>query len=379
MGELRRPTYSVKVKDPKTGEGRTERRQSRLWQIRYYRAGRRYEESSHSTKKGDALALLKIREGDVAKGLPVTAKVGQLRFDEAAADVVADYRVNSRRSLRDVETRLRLHLEPYFGGRRMASITTADIRNYIGRRQDEDASNATINRELAILKRAFRLAIQGGKLLHRPHIAMLAEDNVRQGFFEQDEFEDVREHLPKHLRGVVTLAYYCGWRVQSEILPLTWSQVDREANTIRLEPGTTKNREARLLPYGLLPELEEVIERQWAEHGRLAKQGRLVPWVFHRNGEQMRGFRKAWTSACKAAGVRGKLLHDLRRTAVRNLVRKGVPDTVAMQITGHKTRSVFDRYNVSSEGDLREALGKLAGKEKGKIERSPRVREIASH
>ncbi|MGB5177059.1 MAG: site-specific integrase, partial [Thermoanaerobaculia bacterium] len=215
-------------------------------------------------------------------------------------------------------------------------------------------------------------------LLHRPHIPMLAEDNTRVGFFEEDEFEDVREHLPEHLRGVVTLAYFSGWRVQSEILPLTWSQVDRDAKTIRLEPGTTKNREARL-PYGLLPELEKVIELQWSERKRLVGEGRLVPWVFHRNGEQMRGFRKAWTSACKAAGVRGKLLHDLRRTAVRNLVRKGVPDTVAMQITGHKTRSVFDRYNVSSEGDLREALGKLAGKEKGKIERSPRVREIASH
>lgn len=375
MGELRRPTYTAT--DPKTGE--KVKRQSRVWWVRYYRDGRRYEESSHSTKKTDAAALLKVREGDVAKGLPVTSEVGKLRFDEAAADVVTDYKVNGKRSLRDVETRIRLHLEPFFGGRRMASITTADVRRYVAHRQEEGAANASINRELAILKRSYRLAVQAGKLLHRPHIPMLAEDNTRVGFFEEDEFEDVREHLPEHLRGVVTLAYFSGWRVQSEILPLTWSQVDRDAKTIRLEPGTTKNREARLLPYGLLPELEKVIELQWSERKRLVGEGRLVPWVFHRNGEQMRGFRKAWTSACKAAGVRGKLLHDLRRTAVRNLVRKGVPDTVAMQITGHKTRSVFDRYNVSSEGDLREALGKLAGKEKGKIERSPRVREIASH
>ena len=223
----------------------------------------------------------------------------------------------------------------------MASITTADVWNYIACRQEEGAASATINRELAILKRAYRLAIQAGNLLHRPQVPMLTEDIVRQGFFEQDEFEDVREHLPEHLRGVVTLAYYTGWRVQSEILSLTWGQVDGKAKTVRLEPGSTKNREARLLPYGLLPELKEVIEKQWVEHQRLALEGRLAPWIFHRNGERMHGFRKAWTSACKSAGVRGKLLHDLRRTAVRNLVRKGVPDTIATQITGHKTRSVF--------------------------------------
>ena len=261
----------------------------------------------------------------------------------------------------------------------MASITTSDIRNYIAHRQDEEAASSTINRELAILKRAFRLAIQSGNLLHRPQIPMLSEDNVRQGFFEQSEFEDVRDALPEHLQGVVTLAYFSGWRVQSEILPLTWGHVDRKARTVRLEPGTKKNREARLLPFGSLPELEEVIEQQWAEHKRMAGEGRLVPWVFHRNGERMLGFRKAWNSACQAGGARGRILHDLRRTAVRNLVRKGVPDTVAMQITGHKTRSVFDRYNITSEGDLRDALGKLAGKEKGKIKESGRVRDIASH
>ncbi len=207
---------------------------------------------------------------------------------------------------------------------------------------------------------------------------MLAEDNVRKGFFEEDELTDVRAALPAHLRGIVTLAYYTGWRVQSEILPLTWGQVDRKAQTVRLEPGSTKNREARLLPYGLLPELEEVIEAQWAEHQRLAAEGKLVPWVFHRHGQRISSFRKAWASACGAAGVRGKLLHDFRRTAVRNLVRKRVPDTVAMKVTGHKTRSVFDRYNITSEADLRNALGALAGKEKGKNEASGRVRRFVS-
>ncbi len=105
----------------------------------------------------------------------------------------------------------------------------------------------------------------------------------------------------------------------------------------------------------------------------------VCPYVFSRDGKRMRAFRKSWLSACKAAGVRGKLLHDRRRTAVRNLVREGVSDTVAMQITGHKTRSVFDRYNITSETDLRNALGKLAGKEKGKNEKLGRVHDFVSY
>lgn len=336
------------------------RKRGNVWWIRYYRAGRRYEESSGSTRQGDAERLLRIREGDIARGVPVSAKVGQLRFEEAAADVVTDYRANQKRSLRDLETRIRLHLVPFFGGRRMGNIATSDARAYVAQRQAAGAANATINRELAILKRAFRLAVQAGKLLYVPHIPMLRENNVRSGFFERDEFEEVRRHLPKALRGVVTFAYLTGWRVASEVLPLKWGQVDRRARTIRLEPGSTKNDQGRVLPYGALPELIEVVEQQWREHEDLAAAGVLCPFVFQRNGMLIRDFRGAWRTACEAAGVPGKIPHDFRRTAVRNLVRAGVPDTVAMKLTGHKTRSVFDRYSVVDENDLRAGLGRLA-------------------
>ena len=166
----------------------------------------------------------------------------------------------------------------------------------------------------------------------------------------------------------MTLGYYTGWRVLSEVLPLEWKQVDREAQTVRLEPGTTKNREARVLPYGMLPELVEVIETAWHEHQSLAQDGVLSPYVFHRDGQRIKDYRRAWKSACKRAGLPDKLVHDFRRTAVRNLTRAGVPDSVAMKITGHKTGSVFDRYNITSEADLWDALGALAGQEKGKLE-----------
>ncbi|MEE9301938.1 MAG: site-specific integrase, partial [Alphaproteobacteria bacterium] len=233
-----------------------------------------------------------------------------------------------------------------------------------------------INRELAILKRAFRLSVQAGKLLHVPHIPMLAENNVRTGFFEHDEFEDVQAALPEELQGILMFAYLCGWRIRSEILPLTWAQVDRKARTIRLEPGSTKNDEGRTLPYDLLPEMVDVIERQWEAHESLASEGAICPWVFNRRGRQIKGFVKAWKSACTTAGCPGTLPPDFRRTAIRNLVRSGVPEKTAMAITGHKTRSVFDRYDIIDEADLRNALGTLAGTKKGQSIRSGRVVEL---
>ena len=354
------------------------RQRGRIWWLRFYSHGLRIEESSHSRKKGDAERLLKIREADVAKGIRVTAQTGRLTFEEGAGAVVDDYRVNGKRSLRDVECRLRLHLLPFFGQRRMASITTADVRTYTAARLEDGAKPATVNRELAILNRAFRLAEEDEMILRRPKVHMLTEDNVRTGFFERDEFEDVRDQLPTELQRIVEFLYCTGWRT-GEVLPLEWGQIDRNAKTIRLEPGTTKNKAARVFPYDVLPELADVIEAQWTERQRLAKKGTICPYVFHRSGQPIRDFKSAWKTACGRAGVPGKLRHDFRRTAVRNLVRAGVPDTVAMKLTGHKTRSVFDRYNVTSEADLREAVSKLAasvGTKKGQSAGSGRVVEL---
>lgn len=246
----------------------------RIWWIRYYRNGRRFEESSHGEKRKAAEDLLKIREGDVAKGVPISAKVGQLRFEEAAADLLTDYRVNGKRSLSDVQRRIDKGLTPWFADRRMASITSADARTYVAHRQVGGAANATINRELAALKRMFTLAVQAGRLIQQPYIPLLAEDNVRKGFFERAQFEAVRAQLPTPLQAVATFAYYTGWRVTSEVLPLQWSQVDRTVGALRLEPGTTKNRDGRLFKYAELDEMRAVIEGMWDAHLALARQGR---------------------------------------------------------------------------------------------------------
>ncbi len=262
--------------------------------------------------------------------------MGRLRFGDAAKDIEAEYTVNGRKSLRDLKCRIKLHLGRTSRGRRMSSITTADIRAYTKQRMDAGAEAATINRELAVLKRMFTLAVKGTKLMVRPHIPMLAENNVRVGFFERETFEAVRAALPEALRPVATFAYLTGWRIPSEVLTLQWRQIDLAVGTVRLDPGTTKNRDGRLFPFGShLPELRQLLEAQRKATTAVEKANDVIcPWVFHRNGKRVRSFRGAWTAACEAAGCPTMIPHDFRRTAVRNLERAGVSRSVAMQLTG---------------------------------------------
>ena len=139
---------------------------------------------------------------------------------------------------------------------------------------------------------------------------------------------------------------------------LQWRQVDLKIGRVVLDPGTTKNDDARIFP--LTDELREVLGKQWEITRSLQRERRIVcPWVFHRDGKRIKNFYAAWRTACKKAGVPGRIPHDFRRTAVRNLVRAGIPERVAMQMTGHKTRSVFERYNIVSEGDLEAAAKRL--------------------
>jgi integrase len=332
------------------------------WMLKYYRDGRPIFESSGTDIKDDAKTILRQREGAIADGRPVSNKMGRLRFDEAVKDVENDYTTNQRRSASNIETRIRLHLKPAFTGRRMSTITTADVRTYIAARLDAGAKPASINRELAILKRAFSLAIKAGTLAVKPHIPMLEERNVRTGFFEREQFEAIRDQLPEPWRPVMTVAFYTGWRVRSELLPLTWAHVDTKAQIFRLDAGTTKNTEGRTFPYGALAALKDVIRDQTTVRDALREKGIISPWLFpDAQGQRLPAFYDhVWDVARTAAGCPGRIPHDFRRTAVRNLVRAGVAEKTAMMLTGHKTRSVFDRYDIVNEDDLREAVTRLA-------------------
>jgi len=188
-----------------------------------------------------------------------------------------------------------------------------------------------------------------------------------KGFFELEQYRAVLSHLAPDLRPVVSFAYISGWRIASEVLPLEWRQVDFDAGEVRLDAGTTKNGEGRVFP--MTTELRRLLKSQEAERDQLKKANGIVRWVFWRMVAEGRGgekkpqpiisLAKAWKTACRRAGCPGRLLHDLRRTAVRNLVRAGIPERVAMTMTGHKTRSVFERYNIVSDGDLRDAARRL--------------------
>jgi len=237
----------------------------------------------------------------------------------------------------------------------MQKIGDPDITQFQVSRREAGASNAEINRELAIVRRAYRLA----KLPNPPEIRMLKESAPRSGFFEREQFESVRSHLACDLADVVTLAYYVGWRI-SEILNLEWRQVDLQAGAVRLDAGTTKNDEGRVFKFGEITELMTMFERRRAETDGLSRRrGEIIPSVFHRNGKAISDLRSAWHAACRAAGCPGRMFHDFRRTAVRNLDRAGVSRRVAMQIVGHKTESIYNRYRIVDDNDLSEAADRM--------------------
>jgi integrase len=306
-----------------------------------------YRESSKSDKVTDAKNLLKQREGELATGKPPGIYFDRVLFDEFAEDFLTDYRVNGKDTLSKAERSVN-YLKDTFGGMRAVDVTTDRVREYISRRQQGGLSNASINRELAALKRIFNLASQctPPKVTLVPYIPMLKESNIRKGFFEPGEYVALRDALPNELKPVIVFAYHTGWR-KEEILTLKWDQVDLKEGVVRLNPGETKNEEGRTVYLN-----EEVLHELKVVH---SKRNLGCSYVFHRDGQPIKDFRGSWKSACKKVGIPSRIFHDFRRTAVRDLVRSGTPERVAMQISGHKTRSVFERYNIVSDTDLREA------------------------
>ena len=348
------------------------------WWLKFHVDGRPIFRNAHTSDREEAERQLASVLGDKANGVPIAPH--QLTFGEAVTNVKTAKAADGK----PVNYAYDKHLVPFFKARtKMSAITTPKIRDYIAARKKAGASNATVNRELEALSFAFTLAIRDAVLQFKPHIPMLDEDNVRTGFFERHEYETLLAHLPDHLADVVAFGYFTGWRLQ-EVLTLRWRNVDLQAGEVRLDPGATKNGEGRTFP--LTTDLRTLLEKRDAIRQRRAKKTKVVTlakkqmeFVFTRkNGAQIQSFRKWWWRACRAAGIQdrvvvtehpdgtrttrrlpGRIFHDLRRTAVRNLVRAGVTERVAMTLSGHKTRSVFERYNIVSGSDLLDAARKL--------------------
>ena len=311
-----------------------------------------HSEIFHGGKKdaGDALrdALRDRKDGKLTKS--------RTTIKDLLDGLYRDYKTNGK-SHEWVAGINKNYLVPFFGSLPASKLTFGIAQRYIEQRQATGATNATINREMALLRRSFNLCHEPLPVLP----AKLKENNVRKGFFEHDEFTALFKDLPDELRPVAMFAYYTGCR-KGEILNVQWPQVDLVEGKVRLEVGTTKNDDGRMIV--LTPDLYEVLKMQKSIRDQKYP---TCPWVFFRGGEPIRDFRGTWDNACKAAGIWNeetkkptKLFHDFRRTGVRNNVRAGTPETVAMKISGHKTRSVFDRYNITSENDLKDAAQKLA-------------------
>lgn len=294
------------------------------------------------------------------EGRVVVPRADRVTIAELAENLKADYQANGRKSADRLEFSL-AHLLPVFGPRKAIALTNADVTAYRVQRQAAGAAAATVNRELAALERMFSLAVKGERLQRMPYIEMLKENNARRGFFERDQFEAVRAHLPDYGRPAATFAYLTGWRLKAEILTLQWRRVDFRAGVVTLDVGSTKNRDGRTFP--MIPELRALLEVQRATTDALQKKiGAIVPWVFHRTkrGRPLKGFTKSWRAACLAAGLPGRIPHDFRRTAVRNLERAGVPRSTAMAMVEHRTESIYRRYAIVDEVMLREGGAKLA-------------------
>jgi integrase len=346
--------YQPKFKDRKTGEVRT----SPTWWVSYSHRGTKYRLSSNSAKRGVALKLLKRKLAEIGSGRPVIPDAERTTFEDLAAILVNDYKANGRRSLRLLPGKLQ-NLREFFGMGRAIDISSDRVTAYVAQRLEQGAANATVNYELSLLKRAFRLAHKAGRVASRPEIDMLHVSNTRKGFFEEDQFRAVLRHLPDDLKPVVQTAYLTGWRIDSEILTRKRSHLDLKAGWLRLEPGEAKNQQGRMFP--LTPELREVLEAQVSRTRDFEREtGSIVPWLFHRLGKPIKSFRRSWLTALKLAGVPGRLRHDFRRTAVRNLERAGVSRSAAMAMVGHRTQAIYSRYAIVNETDLKEAADKLA-------------------
>ena len=324
-----------------------------IWWCSYSLNGKRVRESTKTTSKREAERFLAERL--VLKAAPQKGTIGKL-LDA----LIVDYDINGQH-VAGCRQYVAKHLRPYFGTVKVQGLDKATISVWVQQMLKDKYANATINRGLSLLRRAFTIADAP-----YPRIEKLAEDNTRTGFVENEQFWRLYPHLPDHLKAVALFSYETGCR-RGEVVSTKWKQLDMVTGVVRLNPGETKNKQGRVIP------LSEMMVFM------LNRLPRKSEFVFTYKGKQFYDFRTGWKKACKAAGrdFDDFLFHDLRRSAVRNMVRSGTPERVAMAVSGHKTRTVFDRYNIVDETDLKQAM-KSIGKARLKDltyspERSPEL------
>jgi integrase len=330
------------------GNGRifTRKETSALW-CAYYLRGKEYRESTGTADPKQAQKFLKRRLKEVGAdeigARPFVApQQERITIGELCDALAENYRMRGKDSKQFTSNLARVR--EYFGDMRAISLSADAVSRWINALRSEGYAPATCNRYSQLLSQAFNLAIRNRVLVSRPTVERLSEaGNARQGFVSRAELNRIIANLTDYLRDLVLFAFLSSWR-RAEILSLTWDDVD--GDTVRLRAEHSKEREARSL--ALEGELVDLIARR-----RSQKNG---PLVFQHAGHAITDMRKAWATACRMAGVPGRLFHDLRRSGVRDMIRAGVAPHVAMSISGHKTDSMLRRYAIISEADQRAAL-----------------------
>lgn len=328
-----------------------------IWKVRFTLGGERVQLSA-GPKRQDAVELLNRRLGQSVNG-QLTAASARLMWDDVERIILDEHQ--QHRSYEKVERHVRRHLRPHFSGMRANAITYDKLLAFKHARLEKGASPSTVRYELSLVRTGLVVAHKAGRLPALPPLPSVHVENVRVSFFEHDEFLALASHLPDAARAVVTAMYWLGWR-RNETLSREWRHVDFARGTIILEAGETKSGKGRTFPFDVLPELTALLKAQREYTDAVEKRtGQIVRWVFHREGRRVVSIRQAWRTACKKAALVGKIPHDFRRSAVRRLERAGVPRSVAMQLVGHETEAIYQRYAITNETDLREGLAKVAG------------------
>jgi integrase len=329
---------------------------SRFWWISYQMNGQGVRESSGELTKTGAANRLKERLLAVAGGNFLGPRIEKITVDELYEDLLQDYRIKGQK-VGWAELLWRVHLKDSFSGMRAANVGTNQITAYVEKRLAEGAAKASLNRELALLRRAFSIGFdaepQKAVRVPKLHKHIVSEKgNERRGFVEEGQYRKLVNAAAGHLwmRGLLALGYTYGFR-RAELLEMRCSQVDLLNNTVCLYSGETKNGEGRTV--SLTEECRQLVTEM-----RKGKQSEDY-LITRADGEPVRDFRHTWDAITKAAGVPGLIFHDLRRSAVRNMVRRGVPQKTARKISGHKTDSTFSRYNIVSEADIQDAARKI--------------------
>ena len=332
------------------GDGRIFKR-GETWWVSFYVDGREQRETAKTSDEGKAQKYLraKLKEVHAHELDPTKPFLAQRDRRRSIADLLdalkADFVIRDIASVPNLSNIKRARSD--FGDVRAMALTAEAVDQYIENRLADGDANASINRTLQLLKQAYKKA-----KLPVPEIRHLDEkDNVRRGFFSESEIRQVMANLPATLADFTLFAWLTGMR-KGEIASLCWEDVDGDC--IRLRAENAKNGHGRLIRLeGELADL--LIRRKAARQVKINGTVMLAALIFHRQGEPIREFRKSWAKAGKKAGIK-RLFHDLRRTAVRNMIRAGVGEKVAMEVSGHKTQFMLDRYNIISETDLRLAM-----------------------